>query len=137
MRRFILKSPDAELPTRATKYSAGYDIRANETITLAVNGTAIISTGIGVEMETDKVLFIHIRSGLSSKLGIMLTNGVAVIDADYKYEIKIPVINQGQKPYTIEKGERIAQGIFQTYLRTDDDNTTAERQGGLGSTGKN
>ncbi len=92
-------------------------------------------------MEKDEVLLVFPRSSLGKKKGLILTNSVAVIDADYYSNpnndghIMINLFNFSNTDQTIEKGERFAQGIFIKYLTTDDDQTTKTREGGFGSTG--
>lgn len=132
-----------ELPKRKTAHSAGYDIAAAETIVLAPNSVTIVPTGLKVRMPDDEYLGIHIRSGLSIKQKLGLINGQGIIDADYynnpdnEGQIMIAVMNYNDYPVTITKGERIAQGIFYKYLKVDnDEDSSAERTGGFGSTGK-
>ena len=133
----------AVLPTRATKYSAGYDFyAANGPYKWAPHtDTLKIDTGIKAIMEPDEVLLIFIRSSLAIKYGLALSNGVGVIDSDFANNpdndgnICIPLYNPSDRFIQIDKGDRIAQGIFMKYLTTDDDNVTAERIGGVGSTG--
>ena len=133
-----------KLPSRKTRSSAGYDLEIAETVTLAPRGTALLPTGVKAYMQPSEVLYIHIRSSMAVKLGLMLTNSVGVIDADYygnadnEGHIFVPVRNHQDEPITITKGERIAQGIFANYLLVDGDTAGegAERSGGFGSTGK-
>ena len=81
---------------------------------------------------------IHIRSSLALKYGIILANGVGVIDADYNGHIMLPMLNLGDDDFKVCKGMRIAQGVFQKYLTVDGDEAGvgAIRRGGFGSTGK-
>ena len=130
------------LPERKTKHSAGYDIEAAEDITIGGNSSAVIPTGIKAYMQPDEYLAIHVRSGLSIKNRLSLLNGVGVIDSDYygnrdnEGHIMVAIVNHSYTPIPIKKGERIAQGIFMKYLFTDNDNSTADRNGGIGSTGQ-
>ncbi len=131
------------LPARKTAMSAGYDLAAAEPAHLEPGAAAMIPTGLKAYMEPDEVLYIHIRSSLAVKRHLVLTNSVGVVDADYynnpdnEGHIYIALINRGKEPVDIERGERIAQGIFQKYLVADGDvaGEGAERQGGFGSTG--
>jgi len=133
---------DITLPERKTALSAGYDIVAAETITLLPATVSLVPTGLKAYMQDTEYLGIHIRSGLAFKHTLSLINGQGIIDADYynnpenEGHIMIAIYNHADKPYTISKGERIAQGIFYQYLKTDNDAATAERTGGMGSTGK-
>lgn len=132
-----------ELPKRNTAASAGYDIRAAEDVLLAPQAYAMVPTGIKAYMKRDEALFIYIRSSLAVKDHLTLTNSIGVIDADYynnpknEGHIFLALLNRGDKPVQIEKNMRIAQGIFQKYLLTDDDDANViKRIGGFGSTGK-
>ena len=130
------------LPQRKTNLSAGYDIEAAEDKVLWANAVTIVSTGLKAYMLDDEYLGIHIRSGLSIKNGLSLVNSQGIIDADYynnsdnEGHIMIAFFNHSEKHYNIQKGERIAQGIFYKYLLVDDDAQNAKqlRQGGFGST---
>lgn len=125
----------SELPIRATKYSAGYDIHAAVSAEIKPGEKRVIPTNIAVEMDEDDVLLIFPRSSYSIKFGLELVNSVGVIDADYKDQIFICYRNTGNEPFFIKRGDRIAQGVFVKFLKTDDDNASGERNGGVGSTG--
>ena len=134
---------DVILPKRATKYSAGYDICTIENITIKPNQIVVAKTGIKAYMQNNEVLKIYPRSSLSLKKQITMPNNVGIIDKDYygnKYNdghIMVLLYNFGEKEITIEKNERIAQGIFEEYLSVDDDQKDfIKRSGGFGSTGK-
>lgn len=149
MRRFeridAPRGRGAALPKRATEHSAGYDFVAPNDIVVHAggDGVATLKTGIKAHMEPDEFLMICIRSSLGIKWGLALANGTGIIDADYygnpnnDGEICIALVNRD--PYhdvKIHKGDRIVQGIFMKYLLAEDDETDAERNGGVGSTGK-
>lgn len=131
------------LPVRKTGSSAGYDIESAESITLLPQKITIVATGIKAYMQNDEYLGVHIRSGLSIKNGLALINGQGIIDADYydnlenEGHIMLAIINHGAVPVAVEKGMRLAQGIFYKYLTIDGDaaGEGKERQGGMGSTG--
>ena len=131
-----------QLPKRATAYSAGYDFFVSETREIPARGTALLPTGVKAKMPQGEVLLLFIRSSLGIKRGLTLANGVGVIDADYygnpsnDGEISIAIRNCTDAPITIEKGERVAQGIFVPYAIVDDDDVETTRQGGFGSSGK-
>lgn len=132
-----------ELPRRRTGSSAGYDLAAAETVELLPGQTAVIPTGLKAYMQPDEVLMLYIRSGLAVKHQLVLMNQVGIIDADYfdnpenEGHIRIAVRNLGAEPFTVEKGMRIAQGIFMRYLTVDGDSPGEgeARSGGFGSTG--
>mgnify|MGYP003535366899 FL=1 len=130
------------LPSRKTKFSAGYDIATAENIILLPQQVTLIPTGIKAYMQTDEYLGVHIRSSIAIKQKLTLINNVGVIDADYynnvenEGHIMIPVYNYNQSSVTIEKDTRIAQGIFYRYLLASDDRAENIRIGGIGSTGK-
>lgn len=129
-------------PTRGTKRSAGYDFTSPIEIIVPAHETALIPTGIKVTMEDDEVLLIVPRSGIGFKTNIRLSNTLGVIDADYynnpqnEGHMMIKFYNPTDKPFHINVGDRIAQGIFIKYLTVDDeDDIINERTGGFGSTG--
>lgn len=129
-------------PTRSTKKSAGYDIRAVGDYVIDVGDVAKIPTGLKVAMEDNEVFLMFIRSSIATKFGITLTNNVGVIDADYynnpdnEGHFWLVLRNEGTEPFRIKNGDRLAQGIFVEYKITDDDDADSDRVGGFGSTGK-
>lgn len=136
----------ATLPMRQTEGSAGYDIAAlpEEEVTLLPGEIALIPTGLAVAPEDcpdcKVVLLLYARSSLASKFGVTLANCVGVVDADYRGELKIPLINLGKEPFTVRRGERIAQLVVTPVLlpeivQADVLDTTARGEGGFGSTG--
>lgn len=145
MRRFeAIEEKLVTLPTRKTIGSAGYDFRCPYSYTLNAGETVVFKTGVKACMNCNEVLYIYIRSSLGIKHKLALTNGTGIIDSDYynnpdnEGEILIPITNNGNTPYEFTIGDRIAQGIFSTYLTVDGENTEElqERVGGVGSTGK-
>lgn len=137
MRKFrrLNQCIETELPRRATKYSAGYDFYAAVSAEIKPGEKYVIPTNTAVEMDEDDVLLIFPRSSYAIKFGLDLVNSVGVIDADYKDQIFICYRNTGDEPFFIKRGDRIAQGVFVKFLKTDDDNASGERNGGVGSTG--
>ena len=130
-----------KLPKRATSKSAGYDFFAPETLTIAPNETVTVATGVRALMPSSWCLMIYPRSGLGFKYKLRLNNTVGIIDADYsdsdnEGHIFIRMTNESDKILTIPQGSAFAQGIFMQYLLTEDDDTTATRNGGMGSTDK-
>ena len=134
----------APVPKYQSEFSAGADLCAciDEPVTIAPHERALIPSGFAIEMDsTGYGAFIFARSGLSSKKGICLANGVGVVDSDYRGEIKIAVVNTSEQEYTIEPFERIAQLVFIPVKTAEftvaDRLTDTERgDGGFGSTGK-
>ena len=132
-------------PEYATDGSAAVDLRAaideNEVIVLGVGERAMIPTGISIAPESrDVVAIVAGRSGLGIKSGVTLSNCIGVIDNDYRGEICVGLINHGDKPFEIHRGDRIAQLMFMpvfaaSFLVTDTLDETARGTGGFGSTG--
>lgn len=138
-----LKS-DAKIPKRATNGSAGMDLYAciNQSITLAPQQLTVVPTGIAIELPDNTcAAFLYARSGLGVKHGICLSNGVGVIDSDYRGEICVGLCNVSDKPYVIEPCERVAQMVIAPVLtpdivEADELSDTSRGDGGFGSTGK-
>jgi dUTP pyrophosphatase len=135
--------PDAQYPRRSTEKSAGYDFYAYEGGIVHVGERKWFRTGIKAYMQENEVLLCLPRSSLGFKHGIRLSNGTGVIDSDYfnnpdnEGEIQVSLQNLGDKPFKIEKGDRLFQAIFVNYLIADnDDPINKKRIGGIGSTGK-
>lgn len=129
------------LPRRATSGSAGYDFFAPDSFSLNPNETVKIATGIRAKIAQGWVLMIFPRSGLGFKYRLSLDNTVGVIDSDYfnadnEGHIFIKMTNCGNTPLTVEKGKAFAQGVFLPFGITEDDDCSAERHGGIGSTDK-
>jgi len=129
------------LPRRATAGSAGYDFFAPYAFSLKSGETAKIATGVRVKIDNGWVLKIYPRSSLGFKYRLTLDNTVGIIDSDYYFadnegHIFIKITNCGDKDLTVEKGKAFAQGIFVEYGITVDDDCTAVRTGGIGSTDK-
>ena len=135
-----LKLENIVLPKRQTAKSAGYDFYLPYDIFLNSGEMKVVATGIKASLEDDEVLEIYIRSSMAIKKGLFLANQVGIIDADYynnpdnEGHIMIAIKNMSSNGVSLNKGERIAQGVFKKYLVTDDDNSTEIRLGGIGST---
>lgn len=133
----------AIIPKRETEYSAGIDLHADikEDIEINPGEIKLIGTGLSAEpSQKECALFIFARSGLSTKNGIALANGVGVVDSDYRGEIKVPLINLGKDIFTVKQGMRIAQLVCMPILFTKniEKNHLEESKrgnGGFGSTG--
>lgn len=134
------------LPKRETKFSAGYDFKAAEDVTIpGLNGDVrlkpvLVPTGVKAQLEKDQVLILANRSSNALKRNLIVPNGVGVIDADYynnpnnEGEIMGLFINLNTEDYKIYKGDRIMQGIITSYAVTEDDEAKGKRNGGFGST---
>ncbi len=134
------------LPVRKTKFSAGYDIEAAEDTVIepfkpGMNPT-LVKTGLKAYMNDDEYLMLCNRSSNPKKKGLVLSNSVGIIDADYYGNpdndgaIMFSFYNVKSEPAVIKKGEAIGQAIFMKYLTTDDDSASGVRTGGFGSTDK-
>ena len=134
MRQFYKfdKERDVTLPERKTKYSAGYDFYLSETVEIPPRTIRLGKSNTAVKMEQNDVLLIFARSSLCKK-GLMLMNGVGVVDADYDGEIMFTLYNADATTVVLPKGERVAQGVFINY-NTCGDVVTTVRNGGFGST---
>jgi len=132
-----------ELPSYATEHSAGMDLRANleNSLTLAPLQRVMVPTGIFIELPQGYEAQIRPRSGLAAKHGISLVNTPGTIDADYRGEIKIILVNLSDQSFELTPGERIAQMVVARHervewLETDSLGESARGEGGFGSTGK-
>lgn len=145
MSRFfkLVSSYDDEtlLPERATKHSAGYDFKAAERTIIPPGEIALVQTGVKASMNEDEVLLLFDRSSNPRKRGIVLSNSVGVIDADYYDNDGNEGLIYGQftnitdRDVIIEYGDTIMQGVFVNFKLTDNDTATNTRIGGFGSTG--
>ncbi len=131
-----------DLPAYATEHAAGFDLRAavEEPVVLEPLERALIPTGFVFEIPEGYEGQIRPRSGLALRKGVTLLNSPGTVDADYRGEVKVLLINLGQEPVTIERGERIAQMIITPVVRVElveveTVSTTARGEGGFGSTG--
>ena len=133
-------SATAHIPQKATPDSAGYDLYSDETILLPAKDYVAVSTGISMEMPSNMEAQVRPRSGLAIKHGITVLNAPGTIDADYRGEVKVLLINFSDKDFLIEKETRIAQMIFSTVSPTtleevDTLDETLRGSSGFGSTG--
>lgn len=139
--KIINKSKHA-LPEYETPYSAGMDLRANidEPITLGPLERMLVPTGLFIELPVGYEAQIRPRSGLAIKHGISLVNTPGTIDADYRGEIKVILVNLSNVPFVINDGERICQMIVAKHERVDWEESqilgkTIRGEGGFGHTG--
>jgi len=138
----IINNSTNPLPAYATAGSSGMDLRANltESLTLAPLERAMVPTGISLEIPHGYEAQVRPRSGLAIKQGLTCLNSPGTIDADYRGELKVILINLSAQPQVIEHGDRIAQMVFQKVELVELELTTAisatERNaGGFGHTG--
>lgn len=130
------------LPTYATSQSAGMDLSAalEEAFELGEGERALIPTGLSIALPEGYEAQIRPRSGLANKHGVTVLNSPGTIDADYRGEIKVLLINHSNEPFTIERGMRIAQMViakheFVSWNVVEDLDETDRGAGGFGSTG--
>lgn len=134
---------DIKLPEKMSQLAAGFDLHAavEEPVVLNPGERKLIPTGFAIAMPGELEAQIRPRSGLAFKHGITCLNSPGTIDADYRGEIKVLLINHGQEPFTIERNERIAQMVFQTvpsveFVQVEQLSDTVRGSGGFGHTGK-
>lgn len=135
---------DLELPAYETVLAAGADLRAavpaHAPMTLSPGARALVPTGLSMALPAGYEAQIRPRSGLAFKHGITCLNTPGTIDADYRGEVKVLLINHGDMPFTINRGERIAQMVIAPitqpeFVRVSELSDTARGEGGFGSTG--
>ena len=132
---------NAIIPTKGSKYAAGFDLYATEDTEIWIGETKVIGSGIAIEIPEGFFGAVFSRSGLSTKRGLAVINGVGVIDSDYRGEIKVPLHNHGNKKEIIKSGERIAQLVLIRYheyewLEVDSLEDSARGVCGFGSSGR-
>ena len=133
--------PEAVIPEYQTEGSAAFDLAAAESIVVAPGEVRLVPTGLVIEVPGGMFLGIFARSSTPLKRGLMVANGVGVVDSDYcgpEDEVKIAVVNVTAKPVTIERGDRIAQGILLPAPRVtwdEADRPRSSSRGGFGATG--
>ena len=144
-----LRLPHAEgldLPAYATEGAAGLDLRAAvvEPLVLAPGARALVPTGLILHIPEGHEGQIRARSGLAYKHGVTVLNGPGTIDADYRGEVKVLLVNLGAEPFTVARGDRVAQLVIARFARAalveldlaeTEAQKTARGAGGFGSTG--
>lgn len=133
--------PEAQYPVRSTEHSAGYDMFCAEDTVVSPHSIALIPTGMKCYLFEDSWLMIALRSSTPKKKGLILANGIGIIDSDYvdnpdnEGQIFVQVYNLTDNEVLVEKNERIAQGLVMPMHLLDIDNVKlVKREGGLGST---
>ncbi len=133
-----------KLPTYATTHSAGMDLTAaiEEAIELGSGDRVLVPTGLAIALPHGFEAQIRPRSGLAINHGVTVLNSPGTIDADYRGEIKVILINHGKEPFTVQRGMRIAQMVVERYthvnwsVATELEANEERGEGGFGSTGK-
>ena len=134
-------SSDAIIPAYQSELAAGFDLHSVEEYVLKPNERKLIKTGLAFEIEEGYEVQIRPRSGLAFKHGITVLNSPGTIDADYRGEIMVLLINLGDEEFEIKKGERIAQAVIAPviqaeFVEVDELSITKRGKGGFGSTGR-
>jgi len=135
--------PDVQLPRYASGGAAAFDLAAADEIVVTPGAVALVPTGLVIEVPAGMFLGIFARSSTPLTRGLVVANGVGVVDPDYcgpSDEVKIAVLNVTAAPVTIRPGDRLAQGIFLPAPRVTWDETDAlaiDSRGGFGQTGAN
>lgn len=131
----------AKIPNYAYEGDAGVDLFSVEDYALGPGEIKVIRTGLKMEIPVGYEMQIRSKSGLSSKYGIVVLNSPATIDAPYRGEVGVILINHGQNTYEVKTGEKIAQGVFMKvesahFVAVEELSETIRGSGGFGSTGK-
>jgi dUTP pyrophosphatase len=133
------------LPAYQTAHAAGLDllaaVPADQPLTLLPGRTALVPTGLTIALPDGHEAQVRPRSGLAAKHGVTVLNAPGTVDADYRGEIGVLLINHGAEPFTIKRGERIAQMVIAPVARAElvavtELSSTARGDGGFGSTGR-
>lgn len=131
---------DAPIPSYATDGSAGFDIAANETVTINPGHWVRISTGLHIQLPVDQELQIRSRSGIAYRKSLVVHQGIGTIDSDYRGEVQVMLRNTGLNAVEVKRGDRIAQGVIAPVIRVDFEvvdklDDTVRGDGGFGSSG--
>jgi dUTP pyrophosphatase len=130
-----------DLPAYETEHAAGMDLRAAEDALLPPGERAMVATGFAIALPEGFEAQVRPRSGLAAKHGVTLLNSPGTIDADYRGEIKVILINHGREAFAVKRGDRIAQMVVAPVTRVvlkeeHELSSTSRGQGGFGSTGR-
>jgi len=139
-RRVGQRGPPLDLPRYETPGSAGLDLRADEAFSLAPGERRLVPTGLAVEIPPGHEGQVRPRSGLAARHGIGMVNGPGTVDADYRGEVGVLLVNHGREAVAFSRGDRIAQLVISPVVRAEvelvDELTETDRgAGGFGSTG--
>lgn len=138
--KFIKISPDAHVPQKAHPDDAGFDLYASEDVTIAPHAYGFVPTGICIALPPKTEGQVRPRSGLAAKHGVTVLNAPGTIDAGYRGEVKVILINHGEEAFEITRGMRIAQlmvkPIFDSeFVEAESLDDTDRGEGGFGSSG--
>lgn len=138
---YLALNPDASIPFASTADSNGYDLCATDEVIIDAEQWKLVKCGFAVEIPSGHAMLILPKSGLSLKHGISVLNSPGLIDADYRGEIGVIVVNHNDGPYRFQKGDKLAQAIFietkkVDFWPVDKLSETSRGEGGFGSTGK-
>ena len=134
-------SPSVALPAYQTAGSAGFDLAASAEVTVAPGAIALVPTALVIRVPPGHFLGVFARSSTPLKRGLVVANGVGVVDSDYcgpADEVKVQVLNVTAAPVTVHPGDRLAQGVIIPFVRVDleeGDASANANRGGFGSTG--
>lgn len=135
-------SENAKIPAYGSEFAAGADLYAciDADIVIQPHETAVIPTGIALELPVGYAGLVYARSGLATKKGLAPANKVGVVDCDYRGEVKVALLNHGTAAQTVSAGERVAQLVIAPYITADFEeadelSSTVRGAGGFGSTG--
>ena len=140
--RRLPHAADLALPSPASAGSSGADLRAaiSSTLTLAPGERALVPSGFQLEIPEGFEAQVRPRSGLALKHGVTVLNSPGTIDSDYRGEVGVILINQGREPFTLRRGDRMAQLVLHRverarWLEADDLESSSRGEGGFGSSG--
>lgn len=136
----LISCADEAMPTIGNPGDAGFDLRSSVNVTIQPRDRALILTGVSIALPTGYVGLVHPRSGLAVKHGVTVLNAPGTIDAGYRGEIAVALINHGDNPFVISVGDRIAQIVFQkfekaNFVRVTELPGSMRGAAGFGSTG--
>ena len=138
--KYIPLREGAHIPQKAHEDDAGFDLYASEDYTLKAHGFGCVPTALSIELPDGYEAQVRPRSGLAAKYGVTVLNAPGTIDAGYRGELKVILINHGEQDFAITAGMRIAQGVVSQYTHVEWEEVsklseTDRSSGGFGSTG--
>ena len=143
IQRVSRNQPELPLPAYATPGSSGMDLAADvvDDLVIPPGGRALVPTGLAFAVPAGHEVQVRPRSGLAAKAGVTVLNAPGTIDADYRGEVRVILVNLGETPFTVRRGDRIAQAIVApvvqvAVIEVDALDGTDRGSGGFGSTGR-
>ena len=138
--RLSTRQPPLPLPAYATAGASGLDLCADDDLEIPPGGRALVPTGFAVAVPPGLEMQVRPRSGLAAKHGVTVANAPGTVDSDYRGEVKVILVNLGDRPFAIRRGDRIAQAVIAPVVRAlpveaDSLDDTDRGPGGFGSTG--